>query len=105
MLPRFEVEELEGEVEATQYLKTENGLEQVKVMEPAGWMVYMPNGHSIRVRTEKMLKFLGFHRRPGMAMMAEGEQTEDQEDTPVSLKRLVAQKTQPVRRGQARSEE
>jgi hypothetical protein len=94
IMPRFETEALDGkvnEVKAT-YHKDGKGFEYRVEAKPAGYMVFFPRGHSIRVRNTNELKRLGFHKQPGLVDMDSGDIiTPDQEK--VSLKEMSARKT------------
>lgn len=56
---------LEGEVIRirTQWTKKE-GLKQIEKHEPAGFMVYFPRGHSLRIADEERLSFFRLNKRP-----------------------------------------
>lgn len=72
--PRFKVAKLSGKVDHTVY-KFEKGkglVPEVK-KEDAGYMVTFPRGSSIRVRTQKELKRLGFDRDAEHQDMETGE--------------------------------
>jgi hypothetical protein len=78
--PAFEVHPLEGFVEQTyhRFDKSERdagrpGLVSYKKRVPAGYMVYFPQGHSIRVGTEQELKRLNLHMVPHKIDMDSGE--------------------------------
>lgn len=90
--PRFQVEELEGEVEHEIIVKGENGeLTKKKVTEPAGYMVYFPSGGSIRVRTKEELERLEFHKNPKLIDMESGDEVGEMPT--MDLKRLSQQKS------------
>lgn len=98
--PKFEVEELSGEVDHTKYVKDEDGnLVQETVKEPAGFMVYFPSGNSIRVRNEKELKRLGFHRNSTLIDMESGDEVGEVQVG--SLKKLSQQKSGRSKSSQA----
>lgn len=80
--PKFEVEELEGEVERTiHYYEAKKSLKGKPVLErktktvkkPAGFMVYTSKGDSFRVETEEELQRLGMRGEAPMVDMATGE--------------------------------
>jgi hypothetical protein len=72
--PRYEVHKLEGDVEVTVFVKNDDGkLVKEQRTQPAGYMVYFPNGASIRVRTEEELKRLGFDIDAPLVDMVSGE--------------------------------
>lgn len=59
--PAFTVKKLDGKRTEELITWDNKGQKQVKLVEvDAGYMVYMRNGHSIRVRDEANLKRLGF---------------------------------------------
>lgn len=60
--PRYEVEELKGTVEITRVKRDSEAGKNVEetVEVDAGYMVYFPAGHSIRVADKEELKRLGF---------------------------------------------
>lgn len=68
----FVIEELDGTVKRER-LQYKNGEVVAKVVEePAGYMVYFPNGNSIRVRDHKELCRLGFRAPTAPAKKADG---------------------------------
>ena len=72
--PRFEVEKLVGDVEHVVYSRNDdNKLEKTLVKVPAGYMVYLPNGTSIRVRNDTDLKALGFMEEAPLVDMVTGD--------------------------------
>lgn len=98
--PRYEVEALEGTVDHVIYEmephknakgKISHRLTQKTIKEPAGFMVYFPRGHSMRVRTEKDLRALGFDKPPLLQDMDNDELMAP--ITPTSLKQHVARST------------
>ena len=91
--PRFEVEEIDREVERIIYEKDEKSGEfkQTTTTEPFGYMVYFPTGASIRVRTEKELIRLGFADDPKLVDMETGDVVGQAKVG--SLKRLSEQKS------------
>ncbi len=94
--PCWEVEELEGEVEKTVILYTvdDNGIshrEEKTVKEPAGYMVYFPQGHSIRVRNAADLETMGLTNDVRLIDMNTGEPFEPPQA--MSLKQHVASVT------------
>jgi hypothetical protein len=70
----FVVRELEGTVTRKKYKlvqanKKVNGrtqweMKEEMVEEPAGFMVYFPRGHAVRVPTKKLLEHYGLHLKP-----------------------------------------
>jgi len=102
----FEVEKLEGEVDEVVHEVRRDpvtnkflGFERKTNKVPAGFMVYFPQGHSMRVGTEEKLRELGFAGRSGFIDMETGEAVEDAGNLR-SLKEYVASKTvKRVRRG------
>lgn len=72
--PRFEVHPLEGEVEREKFSKDKEGkLIKKTFKEPGGFMVYFPNGASMRVRTKEELERLGFAEPAPLVDMQTGE--------------------------------
>lgn len=73
--PRFEVERLEGKRTETRHSRDNdkgvNVSEEVEV--DAGFMVYFPNGNSIRVADEEELRRLGFDQGAEFIDMNSGE--------------------------------
>lgn len=62
--PRYEVHSLPGKVlrDVNVFDKKTNGFVSKQVEESGGFMVYFPNGSSIRCRNEEHLKQLGFDK-------------------------------------------
>jgi len=62
--PQYVVQKLEGTrkhiVSKIDTKNKDGGFIQKEVNEPAGYMVFFPNGSSIRVRTDEELRRLGF---------------------------------------------
>ncbi len=56
----YEVEEFSGKVERTKYVHKNNTMTTVVKEEATGFMVYFPQGHSIRCKNKAELKKLGF---------------------------------------------
>jgi hypothetical protein len=78
--PRYEVHKLDGKVDHEIFKmriddegKPAGGFESKIVKEDAGWMVYFPNGASIRVRTEAELTRLGFDKGADLVDMDSGD--------------------------------
>jgi hypothetical protein len=90
VMPRFEVEQLEGTVEkqVVSYNKEDGRFDYSTKEVPAGYVVYFPQGHSLRIGSTAELKRLGFHRSPGLVDMESGEVLMDDVE-PMSLKRRV----------------
>lgn len=67
----FVVVELEGEVEreVTTYTKGK-GLEKVMVKEPAGYLVYFPKGHVLRMHKDQLKQF-GLDQKPSFSDMSD----------------------------------
>lgn len=104
--PKFEVEVLEGDVEETYFERdTDRHMNVEKKRNvPAGWMVYMANGTSMRVRTWEEMVRLGFNEQPGLIDMESGEPYAVPGQ--VSLKRQVQrQARQPRQRADTASKE
>ncbi len=79
--PRFQVVKLDGEVDheimAYEKQKNQKGKERPvlvrqMVKEPAGFMVYLPKGDTLRVRDEAELMRLGFGEAPELQDMESG---------------------------------
>lgn len=72
--PRFEVHPLDEEVDREKYVKDKDGKFIKKTFkEPGGFMVYFPNGASMRVRTQEELVRLGFAEPAPLVDMTTGE--------------------------------
>jgi|TARA_Y100000296_G_scaffold85597_1_gene122011 threonyl-tRNA synthetase len=78
--PRFEVHKLEGTAMKTiAKPKTDKkgtllgGFDYEEVEVDAGWMVYFPNGSSIRVWTEEEMERQGFLNDPHLVNMETGD--------------------------------
>ena len=96
--PKFEVEPVRETYAKRMYTKTEDGLEcNVVRCDDASWIVYFPQGHSIRVTDEKEMIRLGFITAPSLIDMNTGEQLTP--DRPKSLKELNAERTKQTRSG------
>ncbi len=96
----FQVESLKGKVKTTitEVEKLENGssvFHKREVEAPAGFMVYFPQGHSIRVESQEQLERLGFAGHSGMVDMDTGDFVEDA--SPTDLKSVVERATAPPR--------
>lgn len=94
--PCWEVEELEGEVErmVIDYSNDKDGVSQRSekmITEPAGYMVYFPQGHSIRVRNAADLEEMGLTNDVRLIDMNTGEPFEPPQS--MSLKQHVASVT------------
>lgn len=65
--PRLEfvVRELKGEIKRPHHTVKGKKIETVLVPEPAGYIVYMPNGHSYRLSREQLVK-RGYDRQPSI---------------------------------------
>lgn len=65
--PRLEfvVRELKGEVKKPHHSMKGKKIETVLAPEPAGYLVYMPNGQSYRLTKEELVK-RGFDRQPSI---------------------------------------
>ena len=89
--PKYEVETLEGTVTEDYYERDmEKGMNVKKTREvPAGFMVYFPNGNSIRVRDEEELERLGFNDEAYFIDMESGEEVQMQ----TSLKKKVQRRS------------
>ena len=72
--PAYIVQRIEGKVDhTTAKPKETGGFEYSKKKEPGGYMVYLPNGDSLRVRTDDELKRLGFDSPANLVDMDSGE--------------------------------
>jgi hypothetical protein len=71
--PAFEVEHLEGQETVTRNFYKDGVFTQEDEEIDKGYMVYFPNGHSIRVRTDKEMRRLGFLENPELLDMESGE--------------------------------
>jgi hypothetical protein len=94
--PCWEIEELEDEVErmVIDYSLDKDGVSQRSekmVTEPAGFMVYFPQGHSIRVRNAADLEEMGLTNDVRLIDMNTGEPFEPPQS--MSLKQHVASVT------------
>lgn len=94
--PKFEVEVLEGKVDRVMTSFEDGQLKTETIEEDAGYMVYFPQGHSIRVRNYTELKRMGLHTAPGLVDMESGEEVQAPQTR--SLKSLVDSKTKPSRK-------
>ena len=101
--PRFEVHEIEGgEVDHTIFVATKDDkgkhltFKKETVKRPAGWMIYFPNGSSIRLDDPERLKQYGFDRSPTNVDMESGDELGDKSDQ--SLRSHSEQKTKTKKR-------
>lgn len=92
--PRYEVERLDGTVERVVTKIVDGQFQQEIVEEPAGFMLYLPHGGSIRARSEAHLRELGVDPalHPGLIDMESGEQVVPPQS--VSLKQQSQARTQ-----------
>lgn len=91
----YQVEKFEGEVERTKHRvnKESKTLETIVEKEGAGFMVYFPKGHSIRVKNEAELAKLGLHyNAPAFYDPETGEPTKEKGDDE-DLKTVVLKAT------------
>jgi len=82
-LPAYQVKELEGTRTKTVY-KWDKKAKQIAPVETeveAGYMVYFPRGHSIRVETPAELARLGF-TRPAHSVVEDGDAEIDEPGGP-----------------------
>ena len=95
---RYEVEKLEGtrQREIIEISKKDGSFVKKMVQEPAGYMVYFPNGSSVRIRTEEELEKQGFDKPASLVDMDSGETSRTPEG---SLKAHSEQKQNKPRRG------
>jgi hypothetical protein len=54
----------EGEVKREVHFWSKDGIKKKLVSEDAGYLVYFPRGHAIRIRSLAMLKHYRLHREP-----------------------------------------
>lgn len=96
VLPAFEVEKLDGKRTVIKLVPVKDGpgFEEKEIEIEAGYMVFFPRGHSIRV-TEEKLEELGFHRAPNLIDMGDGEVVEQPS---TSLKERVSRMTREPRK-------
>lgn len=102
MLPAYEVRKLKGMAKREYVRFVEEKDKEGKVVSKrierytkevdAGYMVYFPKGHSIRVWTDKDLKALGFAAPAPIVDMQTGDKY-DPDNVPSALRRIVASKT------------
>lgn len=95
--PQYQVERLEGTVQRV-ITGIENGtFVQRTIDEPAGFMVYLPSGGSIRARSEAHLRELGIdpESTPGLIDMETGEEVAAPS---MSLKQQVQSRTKRGKR-------
>jgi len=88
--PAYEVEMLEGKEMVTRSYYEDGTYKQVEEKVDRGWMVYFPNGHSIRVRSSDEMRRLGFMDAPNLLDMETGEEVHNPK---VSLKENARRKT------------
>lgn len=93
--PRYEVERLEGEVTETHVVREDGRNVEKEVKVPAGYMVYFPAGHSIRVRDDEELKRLGYDQ-PAELIDEDGEVVGTTQQ--MSLKKNVAARSAASKR-------
>lgn len=96
--PRYEVERLEGTVIETHVVREDGRNVEKEVEVPAGYMVYFPAGHSIRVRTDEELKRLGYDQ-PAELIDEDGEVVGTTQQ--MSLKKNVAARSAASKRRKA----
>tara|TARA_R100001594_G_scaffold22817_1_gene44311 strand:- start:6393 stop:6731 length:339 start_codon:yes stop_codon:yes gene_type:complete len=72
--PAYIVQRIEGKVKhTTAKPKETGGFDYTEKQEPGGYMVYLPNGDSLRVRTDGELQRLGFDSPANLVDMDSGE--------------------------------
>lgn len=96
VMPAFEVEKLEGTRTKTILTpnKKDGGFISKEIEVDAGYVVYFPRGHSIRV-SEQELNRLGLNQDPSLVDMESGEAIGPANR--LSLKERVSRKTKPTR--------
>ena len=94
VMPKYEVEKIDGEVEREKVIfnRAAGGLKATVAKEDAGYMVYFPRGHSIRVKDRKGLEALGFHL-PSPVVNEDGDVVPELEPEPGEVKKMVRKKT------------
>lgn len=66
----FVVQPIEGVVKREKMRRTKQGTwEKYMVEEPAGFMVYFPRGHAVRIKNERMLRHYGLDKKPRIIEM------------------------------------
>jgi hypothetical protein len=60
----FVVVKQEGEVKREKHFWTKDGIKKKLVEEDAGYLVYFPRGHAIRLRSTAMLRHYRLHKKP-----------------------------------------
>lgn len=63
--------------EKGQKYKRLSGWEDTEVEHPGGWMVFFPQGHSVRIDSEDVMRKQGFFNRSGLIDMDTGEPVEE----------------------------
>lgn len=98
--PRYEVEALEGTRTVTKYRRNmATGMNEAYETEvPAGYMVYFPAGHSIRVGSVEELHRLGYDAPPDLIDMDNGDVVGQ---AAVSLKQQVQRRAHTPQRADA----
>lgn len=90
--PKYEVHQIDEKVSHKKYSFGENKeIISEEIEEDFGYMVYFPNGSSIRVRTDAELKRLGFDKPATLVDMDTGDEVGEAPTD--SLKRRSEQKT------------
>lgn len=87
--PEYEVETLEGTVVEKQIKRVDGRNVETDVEVPAGYMVFFPRGHSMRVRNDAELARLGFDNPANLIDTESGEVVGP---APRSLKQRISRK-------------
>jgi hypothetical protein len=105
IMPKYEVEKLEGKVTRTITKYTDDGFQHEEVEEDAGYMIYFPSGASMRARNAEHLRILGIDPSvvPGLVDMETGEEVPQPERR--SLKQVAASKSTGRKRSAVETEE
>lgn len=99
----FEVYPIEGQVTKTIYNYKDGKRIETEVEEDAGFMVYFPQGHSIRVATREELNALGFGGSASLVDMDTGDVVVQGQNG--SLKQLVESRTKNHKHARALTKE
>jgi hypothetical protein len=69
---QYVVQKLNGKVKRHVHSWENNEIQRKVVDEPAGYMVFFPKGHAIRIRDLTRLKHFGLDKPPKIANLGEG---------------------------------
>jgi len=98
--PAFEVEALTGKEKVTRSFYEDGVFKQVDESVDKGWMIYFPNGTSIRIRSEDEMRRLGFLEAPNLLDMESGDEVMNRN---MSLKENARRKTKSRKSSSATS--